>query len=334
MVIYMKEYIIIIAVFALLLFMTPVVFGQVNSEASKEDKHNGTDAHSASDASGSSTAVLSFPKTISLLLTDTDEAIEISIEEYLMGCLFAQIPVTYHEEALKAQAVAAHSYLLRLMADGVSVTDDTSAFQPFFTKETAREHYGDEYEKYSDKVKAAAEYGARHIMVYEGEPIYAVYHSVSAGVTNTAYSVWGRDFPYLQSVESSWDREHPDFHCVNEMTTESIRLAIYDYNKTASMPIDYSRWFVNPIRNDFGYVESIRVGENLLSGGDMWRIFSLRSVSFEISLNAQRVFVIETQGFGHGVGMSQYGADVLSRRGFLFDEILEHYYNDVTIITV
>jgi stage II sporulation protein D len=315
----MKEYIVIIVIFTVLLFATPVVFGVISENIEIFEVHE--------DDSWS----FDFPKTFTLLLTEADETIKLSTVEYLIGCLFAQIPVNYHEEALKAQAIAAHTYLQRLISDGVEISDDPATSQPFFTEEAAREHYGEEYENHLKKIRPAAEYGAERVIIHGGEPIYAVYHSLSAGVTNTAYSVWGRDFPYLQSVESSWDRAHPDFLCVNEMTAESIRLAMFHYNRTASMPVDYALWFVNPIKNDFGYVISVKAGENLLSGGDMWRVFGLRSTSFDISLRSSDVFAAETRGFGHGVGLSQYGASVLGNRGFSCEEILAHYYSGVRV---
>ena len=319
-----KDYIIIVIVFSLLLFATPAIFE--NFGEARKEKSGGNQA---------TTVELDFPKTVTLLLKcepENEETLELTIEEYLEGCLFAQIPINYHEEALKSQAVAAHTYFQKLLSDGVEISNDPATSQPFFTEEQARERYGDEYESHLKKVKKAAEFGAKHVIVYDNAPIYAVYHSLSAGVTNTAYSVWGRDFPYLRSVESTWDRGHPDFHCVNEMTAESIRLAMFNYNKTASMPVDYSLWFADPIKNEFGYVVSVNAGENLLSGGDVWRIFGLRSTSFDISFRNAEVFVSETRGHGHGVGLSQYGADVLAKRGFLYDEILNHYYTDVTIL--
>jgi len=315
----MRDYIIIAVIFAALLFATPAVFAVIYDE---------TKTTSPAEAP----IDFDFPEKISLLLTDSDEVTELSIEEYLIGCLFAQIPVTYHEQALKAQAIAAHTYLLRLILDGVEISDDPTVFQPYFSEEKSREHYGDEYEKHLKKIKAAAQYGAQRVIVFNGEPIYAVYHSISAGVTNTAQSVWGRDLAYLKSVESSWDREHPDFLCINEITAETIRMTVFYHNRTASMPVDYSLWFTETAKNDFGYVISIKLGESLFSGGDMWRLFNLRSTSFDITHKNGEIFVIESRGFGHGAGLSQYGADVLGRRGFSYEEIIKHYYTGVSLL--
>jgi stage II sporulation protein D len=314
-----KEYIVIIVVFVVFLFGTPVVFGAVYENPASQ------------------VIIPVVEQEITLFLTETDEVIRLSVQDYLIGCLFAQIPASYHEQALNAQAVAAHTYLLRLMLDrgeNPVITDNATTCQPFFTEDRAIEHYGEDYGQYLDKVRAAAGFGASRVIVYDNEPIYAVYHSISAGATNTAYSVWGRDFPYLRSVDSSWDTEHPGFTAINEMTSESIRLAIFDYNRTASMPVDYDLWFVNPIKNDFGYVISVKAGETLLSGGDMWRIFNLRSTSFDITFRSGGIFVIQTRGFGHGAGLSQYGADVLANRGFDASQILQHYFTDVTILQV
>ncbi|MCL2071730.1 MAG: SpoIID/LytB domain-containing protein [Oscillospiraceae bacterium] len=326
----MREYIVIVVIFSLLLFLTPLAFSALSEFG--EEKQQEIEAEKTA-----AIPKMHFPDKVTVLISGEDgdneqNQIELTTEEYLIGCLFAQIPVNYHEEALKAQAVAAHTYMLRLLLDGEEISDDPTTAQPFFTEEAAREHYGDEYETHLKRIQPAANYGANRAIAYNGEPIYAVYHSISAGVTNTAYSVWGRDFPYLKSVESSWDRGHPDYLCVNEMTSESIRLAMFGYNRTASMPIDYALWFVNPIKNDYGYVISVKAGENLLSGGDMWRIFKLRSTSFEISFRPDGIFSAETRGFGHGVGLSQYGADVLGNRGFSAEEILAHYYTDVDIV--
>ncbi|MCL1866990.1 MAG: SpoIID/LytB domain-containing protein, partial [Oscillospiraceae bacterium] len=292
----MKDYIIILIVFAVLLFATPFAVSVIAGEK---------------PASPSASVVLDFPAEVELTLTETGEVINISVEDYIVGCLFAQIPVTYHSEAMNAQAVAAHTYLLRLIRDGAELSDDPYVCQPFFTSERAESHYGDSYKEHLVKIRAAARHGANRVIIHDGEPIHAVYHSISAGVTNTAYSVWGQDFPYLQSADSSWDSEHPNFHMVNEITSEDIRIALYEYNKTTSMPVDYEKWFINPIKNEYGYVISAKVGDSLLSGGDMWRMFGFRSPSFDISLRSGGIFIIETRGYGHGVGLSQFGADVL-----------------------
>jgi len=309
----MREYIAIMAVFAALLFGTPLLFAKISAD-------NGIRAS------------LEVPEKITLFLNQSGEYVSLTPEDYLTGCLFAQIPVNYREEALKAQAVAANTYALRLLADGVKLSDSQVLCQPYFTEEKAREYYGEDYNVYYGKVRRAAEYGAKHVIVYDSEPIYAVYHSVSAGVTNTAYSVWGRNFPYLQSVNSDWDREYADFDCVNEISPDAVRAAILNYDKTAAMPVDYSLWFADIQKNKEGYAVSVKVGDFTFSGGDMWRVFGLRSTAFDVTYNGL-AFSFETKGYGHGVGMSQYGADYLAKT-YTCEQILNYYYKEIKIIEI
>jgi len=310
----MREYVAIMVVFALLLFGTPILFGKMSAVS-------GVNAYA--DA----------PDRIALYIGDTGEYISLTPEDYITGCLFAQISVNYRPEALKAQAAAANTYALRLLADGVKLSDSPATCQPYFTEKKAREIYGGEYDLYFAKVREAAEYGANRIILYRGEPIYSVYHSVSAGVTNTAYSVWGKNFPYLQSVDSGWDRNFADFDCVNEMTPEAVRMTLLNYDKSAAMPIDYTLWFTEQTKNKEGYTVSVKAGDYVFSGGDMWRVFNLRSTAFDITYDGM-AFAFETKGYGHGVGLSQYGADYLAGQGHTAEEILNYYYKGISIVNI
>ncbi len=273
------------------------------------------------------------PENFSVYITETKEILTLTAEEYLLGCLSAQIPLDYEQEALNAQASAAMTYALRLISDGVSapegadLSDDSKLFQPYFTNEKCLEIYGDSYSQYLPALKKAAEYGASHIITYKNEPIYALYHSVSAGKTRSAYGVWGRDFPYLQPVESKWDESYINFECRNEMTAEQARICLVKYKEGIETPADYGKWFSEFNANEDGYVISARIGENLLSGGDMWRIFGLRSTAFRVEyLNG--IFTFITKGYGHGAGLSQYGANEMAKEGRTAKEILKYYYGE------
>lgn len=278
--------------------------------------------------------------TVRVLLEETGEVVSLTKEEYLIGCLFAQIPVDYELEALKAQAVAAHTYYLRLVLnnqrypdlapENADVTDSSSRFQAYFTPEKAKEYYGDVYETYYEAVSAAARFGSRYGIYYDTEPIYAVYHSVSTGKTNTAYPVWGRDFPYLKSVDSEWDTDFLHYQTTNEMTTEKARECLMAFNPDIQMPLDYEKWFSGIKRNEDGYVLSLMVGDTLLSGGDLWRIFHLRSSAFDVEFTGE-FFLFTTYGYGHGVGLSQFGANAMAKEGKNWQEILLYYYTGVEI---
>ncbi|MDR2559629.1 MAG: SpoIID/LytB domain-containing protein [Oscillospiraceae bacterium] len=282
-------------------------------------------------------------ETFHVFLTESGEIIEIGTVDYLIGCLFAQIPPGYHAEALKTQAVAAHTYALRLALNnrnfpsesvqGADFSNSSVTCQPFFTEEQARDYYGDEYALYLAKIREAAEYGAARVILYENEPIYAVYHSVSAGTTNTAQYIWGLDFPYLERVPSDWCREFINFESTNEISTSQVRSSLLAFDPEIIMPLDYAKWFSDYSADETGYVSAVSARNLTLSGGDLWRILNLRSAAFEIKFNGNN-FVATTRGHGHGVGLSQFGADYMARRGHTYDSILNYYYTDIIISDV
>ena len=191
--------------------------------------------------------------------------------------------------------------------------------------------YGESYEIYLPKLKRAAEYGATHILTYKNQPIYSVYHSVSTGRTRTAIGVWGRDFDYIKPADSLSDEEYINYECVNEMTVEAARLALVAYSPDIVTPADYGKWFSEMNVNEDGYVISTKIGENLFSGGDIWRIFGLRSTAFTVEYN-NGIFVFTTKGYGHGAGLSQYGANEMAKSGKCADEILAHYYGEEVVL--
>jgi stage II sporulation protein D len=276
-----------------------------------------------------------------VFLSESEEIIELSTVDYLTGALFAQIPPGYHTEALKAQAVAAHTYALRLALNntrssiypGADFSSNSVTCQPFFTEAQAREYYGIEYDLHYIAVRQAAEYGATRVILHGNEPIYAVYHSVSAGATNTAQHIWGLDFPYLQSVPSDWDREFINFVSTNEISTSQMRTALLGFNSEIIMPLDYTRWFSDFSADPHGYVSALNARNLSLSGGDMWRVLNLRSAAFEITYNGS-AFVATTWGHGHGAGLSQFGADYMARRGHNYENILKYYYTGITVSDV
>ncbi len=277
--------------------------------------------------------------SVNLFVEETGEISALTWEEYLVGCLAAQIPIDYEQEALNAQAAAAMTYAQRLITDlkgsgkipdGSDLSDSSSVCQPYYTPEKCAEIYGGSYEEYLPKLKTAAQYGAKHIITYENQPIYAVYHSVSAGRTNTAEGIWGRSFEYLESVDSTWDRNYINYECRNEMTAEQARVCLVNYKSDIITPADYSKWFSEFNADENGYVISVKIGSNLFSGGDIWRIFGLRSTAFTVEYESG-IFTFVTKGYGHGAGLSQYGANEMAKAGKTAEEILRYYYGEEVV---
>ena len=312
----MKDIIIILAMFAAAIFALPLLTGQDLTEAVRES------------------AAVSFPDTLNIYLTEADEVTQITAEEYLEGCIAAQIPINYEPEALKAQASAAATYALRLMEnlrgsgklpDGADISDDPQLCQPYYTPDRREREYGADYARYSGNITSAAQYGRQNIITYNGEPIYAVYHAVSAGRTCPSEYVWGISLDYLKAADSHDDSSFINYECVNEMRTEEARLALIHYDPDIEIPADPAKWFTELRANEDGYVISVNIGKNTFSGGDIWRIFGLRSTAFTVTYR-DNIFTFATKGHGHGAGLSQYGANEMAKSGKTAQEIIAHYY--------
>ncbi len=280
---------------------------------------------------------LLFPETLRIYITETESLATVTAEEYIVGCLSAQIPIDYEQEALNAQAAAAATYALRLIQDfsesgeeiplGADLSDDASVCQPYYTPEKRLAEYGEDYEKYREKLETAALFGINTIMTYESEPIYSVYHSVSAGRTADAEYIWNREIPYLVPVESSADIGYIHYECKNEMTADKVRKLFVEYDSGIEVPADFSKWFSEFNASESGYVISTRIGSRVFSGGDIWRILGLRSSAFTVEYK-NGIFTFVTRGYGHGAGLSQYGANDMAKKGATAREILLHYYGE------
>lgn len=275
-----------------------------------------------------------FPESVSVYLTDSGRIVTVSAEEYIEGCLAAQMPIDYEPEALKAQAAASATYALRLMRElpgsgklpeGADISDDPKLCQPYYTPEQRKAEFGSDYANYADRIAQAVSFGKTNIITYKGEPIYAVYHAVSAGRTCPSEYVWGVELDYLRRSDSLADRGYINFECSNEMRAEDARLALAYYDPDIKIPADCAKWFSDMNVNEEGYVISARIGENVFSGGDLWRIFGLRSTAFTVTY-ADGIFTFTTKGLGHGAGLSQYGANEMAKRGRSAADILAHYY--------
>lgn len=277
------------------------------------------------------------PETVKVMATISGEVNEVDLREYLIGCVACEMPPTYETEALKAQAVAAYTNLVRLKENpdaslnGADISDSPSKHQGYYDDSTVREKYGEKYEAYRQKLEEAVDAVEGEIISYNGEPIVAAYHAVSTGRTEDASSVWSGDVPYLKSVNSSADRLSPDCTATLVMSAEQVREAL---SKDGEIVLgdDPAAWFTDFIlsENKTGAVKSVNVGGKSFSGNAARKLLGLRSPSFTVEY-ADGSFTFNTQGYGHLVGMSQYGANYMAQTGSSYKEILQHYYKGVKI---
>lgn len=243
--------------------------------------------------------------------------ITLPITDYLIGVVSAEMPASFPVEALKAQSVIARTYALKRLESGLTLTDSSNT-QGYKDEQQLRKLWGNDYDTYYQKIKSAVEATDSLVVKYQGNLIDAVYHSTSNGKTESSVEVWGNSVPYLVSVDSSWDKHASTY--TRTVTQElSTVLDILGINPTEYMDIEILT------RNESGRISSIKVGNNSYSGVEFRNLLGLRSTDFDI-VNDQGNLIITTRGYGHGVGMSQYGASGMAKNGYNYKEILNHYY--------
>jgi len=266
----------------------------------------------------------------------------VSLRDYVRGAVAAEMPVTFHPEALKAQAVAAHTFALHNHYEQQESTDpalkgadfaaDPQNMLVYITEEQAKAFYGEKGDEYWERICEAADSVLTYVLEYEDEPIVAAYHAISAGQTEDASNVWTGYAPYLQASESEGDLLAPDYETATVLPRDTVQNALWTAYPSAELSDDPSEWFTGLVRSSSGYVTELDVGGVELHGKDIRTLFDLRSHNMDIDYSAQsESFTFTVRGYGHGVGLSQYGADFLARQGYTFDEILRNYYTGVTL---
>ena len=276
-------------------------------------------------------------REVRLRVLHEGEVIEMDLGTYLMGVVRAEMPASFEPEALKAQAVAARTYTLYKLSaggnhgDGVDICTNHACCQAWRDEETAAGNWGDEREAFQEKVERAVRETDGLVVLYEGEPILAVFHSSSAGLTRAAEDVWLSDVPYLQPVSSPEDGAAiPDYYSRVEISTEEFcRLAKQRYPE-ADLSGEPDTWLKNAVTDAKGSVVTVSLGGETVKGGEMRALLGLRSACFTWEAEPDRLIFFVT-GYGHGVGMSQYGAEAMAAEGADFREILTHYYTGAVV---
>lgn len=272
--------------------------------------------------------------TIRVLKGDKVETM--TMGEYLQGVVRAEMPASFEQQALCAQAVAARTYTLYKMASGgnhgdqADICTDHTCCQAYLDKETATKNWGDNAENYEAKVENAVSLTDGQTILYDGVPVLAVFHSSSAGQTKKSGEVWTSDLPYLQSVSSPEGEGVPNYYSRVEFTFAEFKKLFMTAYPEADLSGRVSGWFGERKVSEDGNVDSVTVGGVSVRGTQMRTIFSLRSTTFETEIQDGKIVFFVT-GYGHGVGMSQYGAQQMAKDGSGWKDIITHYYTGVTV---
>ena len=252
---------------------------------------------------------------------------EIPFEEYVKGVLAGEMPSSFHIEALKAQAVAARTYVLKKMEENKSKNYDivdTIKNQVYLDDETLKKNWGKNYTKNINKIKQAIIETKGEYLTYNNEIITAFFFSTSNGKTENCEEVFKEKLPYLKSVNSSWDLDvNPNYKVEKTISLKEF------YNK---LGLNYNKNLTIKVLNytEGNSIKTIKINNKTYKGTDVRYKLNLKSADFTIEQNEDNV-KITTRGNGHGVGMSQYGANAMALKGNTYDKILKYYYKDVEI---
>ena len=259
--------------------------------------------------------------SVSIELELPDGSVQtMDLEDYLVGVVLGEMPASFETEALKAQAVVARTYTLKCAEAGVKhgvgrMCGDYACCQAYVD----RESYTGTQEDY-EKIQNAVEATWGQVITYQGKLIEATYFSCSGGITEDAVAVWGTDYPYLRSVDSPGE-EHATYY------TDEVFFSSGEFQDKLGQKLSGSpaNWLGFTTYTAGGGVNTIRIGDKDYKGTDLRMLLGLRSTAFSMKAEEDGIRVI-TKGFGHRVGMSQYGADAMALQGKNYEEILTHYY--------
>ena len=281
---------------------------------------------------------------VKVLHADTNIVEDIPIYDYLCGVVAAEMSPEFELEALKAQTVAACSYMVYRMEGelskpglieehhGAYVCTDYRHCKAYLSKEDAKINWGDTYFNINyAKIETAVNSVLGEIITYDGKPANAVFHSISSGKTESAEDVWGLAVPYLVSVESYADTSAETYESVVQIEKDEFLQKVSSLGDAQADEDAPDTWIGDTVRTEAGGVKNIELCGATLTGEQVRTLFSLRSSNFDIAY-ADGAFTFTVRGYGHGVGMSQYGANELAKKGMDYKEILKTYYTGVEIV--
>jgi stage II sporulation protein D len=273
---------------------------------------------------------------IAVYRTSSKTIENVPLESYIRGVVASEMPAEFELEALKAQALAARTYIIRRLVDKDlsdapegSIVTDTEKHQVYQSETELQERWGIEYERKISRINQAINETVGQVLTYEGRPINATYFSTSNGYTENSEDYWSTALPYLRSVASPWDKDSPRYK-------EQIKMGIEDFQKylginNIALPAGTNQSFGEVLSRTTGNrINQIQIGDQIFTGKEVRELLDLSSSDFEWKLENSEI-IISTIGWGHGVGMSQWGANGMAAEGHTYEQIVKYYYKDVQI---
>lgn len=254
---------------------------------------------------------------------DKSKPYSLDMEEYIIGVVAGEMPASFNIEALKAQAIAARTYATYKMLNIPNYILSTSVMdQVYITKDAMQKKWGTDFDYYYNRIKTAVTETKNQVLTYNGDVIIAYYFAISNGFTDDATAVFNENKDYLVSVSSTWDK---DYQAYASSVTLSKTLFCNKLNISCN-----NITITNVKRSTNNYVREITINNTKFTGLEIFHKLNLKSTDFTITVEGNNI-LIKTYGFGHSVGMSQYGAEGMAKNGYNYQEILSHYYKNTEI---
>ena len=328
----MKRFLAYILIFLILCFSIPIIFTSKAKPTISDNTENKEEQQTVADYDYKQY------NTVKLLHTSTNKVEKLGLDENLYGVVSSEMPASFEKEALKAQAVVARTYTLYKIINGgkkhgnANICDSSTCCQAWISKEKRLERWKEENRtEYWNKIVSAVNETKGKMITYNGKPINAFFHSNSGGYTEAPLNVWGGSgYPYLKSVETSGENAYNQYSSKATFTKKEFE------EKTkkvySNFKIDFSKEDCIKIKEytEGNRVKLIKIGNLELSGVEVRTLLSLRSANFRVTIEKDNI-IFEVTGYGHGVGMSQTGADSLAKQGKSYEEIIHHFYSGVKV---
>ncbi len=252
-----------------------------------------------------------------IMVNIEDKGLSLDLEEYIIGVVAGEMPALFHEEALKAQAIASRTYLINHLLTNESISSTTDD-QVYITEKEMKTKWQDNFNEYYNKIKRAVKSTEGLVMYYNNQPIKSYYFSRSNGYTASSISVFNEHQDYLNIVESPFDQDN-----IHQITISKQEFC-------TKLDIQCTDITISNIEKDkSNRVSKITINNKTYTGTEFRKLLNLRSTDFSINIDDK--ISITTKGYGHGVGMSQYGANNMAKAGFNYEEILKYYYQNIDI---
>ena len=339
----MKKILLYILSFIILFFILPIIFTITPKAETEEVVSNIENVTQEQPEQEVETTIYDYQKykTIKLFHSGSGQIEELPIDEYLYGVVSSEMPANYEIEALKAQAIVARTYTIYQIMNnsgkhpGADICDNSSCCQAWISKDERLSKWApEEAESNWNKIVDAVNSTSGKIITYQNKPINAFFHSNSGGKTESSLNIWGGiDYPYLKSVETAGEEGYTQYSSEAKFTKEELLNKLKE--KYEDCEIDYSQENCIQILEytTSGRVKTIKFGNKEIAGTEARTILGLRSTNFTFTISGDEI-IFSVIGYGHGVGMSQTGADALAKSGSNCEEIIKHFYTDVEIVEV